>query len=286
MPNAITCRLCEELVGLLTGLAPHLLDTHGINSPICSECGDSLALRRARHGASTMFWGCHRFPYDRTTMPFKRKDTVDDASWIAVRDFLANRPTIPTPRFSARAIAKAEAEDLTFHYWLSDLDETARLEDDDDWMDWSFSAEVLRLDSTHFQINEPVSLTFAGQFGPSLDLGVIFEAEPLDDGTYHLLRIIKRRRVWKRQFDCSYRLHDIDEVRSILSQIEDLGGKWEWTSGTLAIQGLLARGEKDVPTEINGLVAALVTAVKAKKRMAKKSNTAANMSRKPLMIPD
>ena len=84
----------------------------------------------------------------------------------------------------------SKIEDITEHIiFHSNLDEDEEDEiGDDDGFLCSFSAVVEKLGGNKCRTLEPVSMTPAGPWGPALDVGTVFEAEPLGDGTYHYLR--------------------------------------------------------------------------------------------------
>lgn len=176
----------------------------------------------------------------------------------------ADGPIEREPSPASLGLARFAGEELTFHYRWSDFDEespTGEEEGEDDGVDGEFVAVVVRLGNSHFQTQEPVSVTPFGPFGPSLALGVVFEAEPFDDGTFRYVRTVDRLRVWERAINVSRQVINQDTVRPILVQVSQLGSKWEWMANTLTIQGLLADGEEDVPSGMSELIDILVSKI-------------------------
>ena len=140
---------------------------------------------------------------------------------------LTNPPIGPEPSPSYHGPSDEVGEQIRFHYSFADLDEESPTDEAyDDDRDGNFLALVVRLDNGHFQTLEPVSMTPFGPYGPSLDLGVVFEAEPLDDGTFRYVRTVEQPRAWQRTIGVSQQVLNQDAVRPILNQASQLGGKW------------------------------------------------------------
>lgn len=151
-----------------------------------------------------------------------------------------------------------QSEAITLHYPLYDPDEELPVEEDD-LIELTGTALVVRVDDTHFRNMEPFSISPFGPVGGLLDFGVVFEAKPLGDGAYRYLFTVEEPPVWTFSIDVlSLQTLDHDDVRPILEQISQSGGHWEWMQHILTIQGYLTEGDKNPPTNIEQLIAELI----------------------------
>ena len=137
-------------------------------------------------------------------------------------------------------------------------EDTGDDEDEVEPLDVTITTVVKKLDSNHFRLAEPLSVTPFGQMGPQLNLGDEIEVSPIaEDGAFRYIRVSKRADVWTWTGNASKGIIAHPSVVRLLEELTEAGGNWEWTSSVIRIQFPNPDGNKEISTNISSIVESL-----------------------------
>ena len=138
-------------------------------------------------------------------------------------------------------MSAGEPEEITLYSQLADWDDDSPEErgdgDDDLDFDCESSMMVERLGPNRMRLLEPCSITPFGPYGPTLNLGDVIEATPLEGGGYRYVRTVQEAWIWSAVFQSvSERAMRAFDASPLATELAATGGMWEWSAGNLTAQ--------------------------------------------------